>query len=158
MLRKTLLLIIVTSALASTSCGFLTCVYHCLERVPMPQSNHEIGERLSDPLGSLWEYQGNFPVVLGQITADLRLLTVFIFNTETWVMDTHKEIVPDSVLGDVFILIKPGDELMADIVSKNLFYAIAERKIFNVVIPDVLEAKAVSTPGSLSCLMLLLNQ
>lgn len=158
MAKKTLLFIILISVLSSTSCGFLTCVYHCLEQVPMPQSNHTVGENLSDPLGSLWEYQGNFPVVLGQITPDLRLLTVFIFKTEIWVMDTHKQIVPNSILGDVFILIKPGDELLADIVAKNLFYAIAERKIFNAVIPDVLEAKAGSTPGSLSCLMLLLNQ
>jgi len=158
MLKKTLLLIIAISFISNSSCSFLSCMYNCLEKSQMPESRYKVGETVLDPSGSLWEYQGNFPIILGQITSDLRLLTVFVLESETWVMDIHEEIIPHSSPGDIFKLIQPGDQLMAEILAKDYLSALTEGKIFNATIPAPPEKKAESTPGTSFCLVLLLNQ
>lgn len=75
------------------------------------EGRYKIGERVTDPGGSLWEYTGNFRIELGQLTKDMKLLSISYCGTEKQAFFIHEESIPNVVVGDTFKLIVPSTEL-----------------------------------------------
>jgi len=97
---------------------------------------YEIGQYVTDRGGSVWEYLGNYRIELGQLTPDLKLLSVFICNRERKVAFMHEELIPDTTIGDYFRLIEASPELMAQMGREIGILSMPDEELCNVSVAD----------------------
>ena len=83
------------------------------------QMQYQIGDKVLDAGGSLWEYKGKTAVTVGQITKDCKLLTVFCCNREKHVLGVHPETIPYAQINDLFTLINPSKVFSAFILNED---------------------------------------
>jgi len=125
------------------------------EKAPeQAQFRYVIGERVVDFGGSLWEYKGNFRIELGQITKDMKLLSVFICNVERQVAFIHEELIPNTIPGDYFKLIEPSSDLKALLNKGRDFSILSAPDLCNFSVSDPPSFSSGAAGGLLCCVMI----
>lgn len=121
---------------------------------PQAQFRYVIGENVVDFGGSLWEYQGNYRLEVGQLTPDMKLLSVFICNEERKVAFIHEELIPETTPGDYFKLIEPSPQLKAQLSRGISILLMPDDDWCNVTVADP-PVHSASGAGILLCCMML---
>jgi len=115
------------------------------------QMQYQIGDKVLDSGGSLWEYKGKTSVTVGQITKDCRLLTVFCCNREKRVLGIHPETIPYAQLNDLFTLITPSKEFSEFILKEDGIEFGSGYEVCNWVTADPPAPLSSASRGELCC-------
>ena len=75
--------------------------------------NYMVGDHVFDTGGNEWIYMGKADLIVGQISPDLKLLTVFVCGKERILYGLHPEEIPKAERGDTWKLYAPAAELLA---------------------------------------------
>lgn len=157
MLKNFLFLLIFTLFVSLFSCSLVKPILDTVHEALLPGSGITTGEKILDPEGSLWEYKGNYPVVIGELSPTLQIRTAFVDGVEGLVMFIHKETIVHAKIGDVFILINPGAKLKAAISAQGFTHSLEDLNICNAVCQAVPDSKAGSTLSQRFCLLLIFD-
>jgi len=113
---------------------------------------YEIGQQVCDLGGSVWQYLGNYRIELGQVSPDLKLLSVIICNVERQVFSIHKELIPEVVVGDCFKLIEPSAVFIAELGGDIRILSPPAQEICNFVVTDPPSFSSTAAAGTFCCL------
>ena len=118
------------------------------------QTQYQIGDKLSDSGGSIWEYRGKAHFEVGQLTKDCKLLTVLGCGKEVVVLGIHPETIPFAQLNDYFRLIEPSAEYAAYLLERDGVAFSKVREECNWTVADPPIALPDISRGGLCCLRL----
>ena len=154
MIKKILILLFTALVISSIAFFSISAISEDDHGPSKAQLHYSIGDQVYDAGGNLWVYKGNFRITLGQLTKELKLLTVFVCNQEKMVIGIHKETIPFSSIGDVFTLVTPTEDFKQYIISKKGIDGFNRYDDCNVTIADPIEPQIPFSGGELCCLHL----
>ena len=150
-MKKILILLFAAAVIFSIAFFSISAISPSAKAPATTQMQYQIGDKVLDAGGSLWEYKGKTAVTVGQITKDCKLLTVFCCNREKRVLGVHPETIPYAQINDLFTLINPSKAFRAFILNEDGIEFGSGYEICNITTADPPSALPSLDEGALCC-------